>query len=237
MCFKNGALTCRDVRFLARHMRILLLEDDRTLGEALRDFLRTDEHVVEWCTSLTQARAAYANQPYDALVIDWQLPDGSGLAWLRALRDAGDHTPGLMVTARDQLSDRIEGLNTGADDYLVKPFEPEELVARLKAVRRRMAGQSAAVMRMGRLELDLNARSVAVEGAKVTLTAREWVLLEALALRKGRIVSKSELEDLVMGFDGSLSDNALEVHISAIRRKVGKEAIQTLRGLGYRINA
>ena len=218
-------------------MRILLLEDDPILGEALRDFLRTDGHVVELCSRLSQARAAFAHQPYDALVIDWQLPDGSGLAWLQDLRASGEQTPALMITARDQLADRVTGLNTGADDYLVKPFEPEELVARLRAVRRRLAGQAVAVMAFGPVTMDLNAKSVSVNGAEVSLTAREWVLLEALALRKGRTVSKAELEDLVMGFDGSLSGNALEVHVSAIRRKVGKDTIQTLRGLGYRINA
>lgn len=217
-------------------MRILLLEDDRILGEALRDFMRTDDHVVEWCCRLSEARTAYTHQPYDALVIDWQLPDGSGLAWLKSLREANDSTPALMITARDQLADRLSGLNTGADDYLVKPFEPEELVARLRAVRRRAAGSPAPVLRLGPVALDLNAKSATVHDTPVALTSREWVLLEALALRKGRTVSKSELEDLVMGFDGSLSDNALEVHISAIRRKLGKDVIQTLRGLGYRVN-
>ena len=117
-------------------MRILLLEDDRILGEALRDFMRTDDHVVEWCRRLSEARAAYAHQTYDALVIDWQLPDGSGLAWLQSLREGHDSTPALMITARDQLPDRLTGLNTGADDYLVKPFEPEELVARLRGLKR-----------------------------------------------------------------------------------------------------
>ena len=217
-------------------MRILLLEDDRILGEALRDFMRTDDHVVEWCSRLSEARAAYAHQPYDALVIDWQLPDGSGLAWLQSLREGHDHTPALMITARDQLTDRLAGLNTGADDYLVKPFEPEELVARLRAVRRRAAGSPAPVMQLGPVTLDLNAKSASLHGQPVALTSREWVLLEALVLRKGRTVSKSELEDLAMGFDGSLSDNALDVHISAIRRKLGKDIIQTLRGLGYRVN-
>lgn len=217
-------------------MRILLLEDDRILGEALRDFMRTDDHVVEWCKCLREARAAYAHQPYDALVIDWQLPDGSGLAWLQNLRAGPDSTPALMITARDQLSDRLTGLNTGADDYLVKPFEPEELVARLRAVRRRAAGSPAPVVQVGPVALDLNAKSASLNGQPVALTSREWVLLEALVLRKGRTVSKSELEDLSMGFDGSLSDNALEVHISAIRRKLGKDIIQTLRGLGYRVN-
>ena len=217
-------------------MRILLLEDDSILGEALRDFMRADDHVVEWCCRLSEASAAYTRQPYDALVIDWQLPDGSGLAWLRTLREANDSTPALMITARDQLADRLTGLDTGADDYLVKPFEPEELVARLRAVRRRAAGSPTAVFRVGPVAVDLNAKSACLNDIPVALTSREWVLLEALVLRKGRTVSKSELEDLVMGFDGSLSDNALEVHISAIRRKLGKDVIQTLRGLGYRVS-
>ncbi|MBA4255707.1 MAG: DNA-binding response regulator [Polaromonas sp.] len=216
-------------------MRILLLEDDRILGEALRDFLRTEDQVVEWFTRLSEARAALANQPYDALVVDWQLPDGSGLDWIRSLRNARNVIPAIMITARDQLQDRLCGLNTGADDYLVKPFEPEELMARVCALRRRSVGNPAPVFTWGSVVFDLTAKTAARDGQPIQLTAREWSLMEALALRKGRTVSKTELEALVMGFDGSLSDNALEVHISAIRRKLGKTVIQTLRGLGYRM--
>jgi two-component system OmpR family response regulator len=217
-------------------MRLLLIEDDPTLGEGLRDFLRGDGHRVDWCDSLA-ATDALRGEPYDALLVDWQLPDGSGLDWLRARRTHGDATPALMLTARDRLGDRITGLDAGADDYLVKPFAPEELSARLRAVTRRSgAGAAHSRSRFGSVEVDLAARAVTVDGLRVDLTAREWAVLEALVLRSGRIVPKSDLEKLVHGFDNEVSSNALEVHVSALRRKLGRELIETMRGLGYRIS-
>ena len=132
-------------------MRLLLIEDDDILGEGLRDFLRADGHSVDWCRSLHEA-AACRGEPYDALLVDWQLPDGSGLAWLQTQRRQGDATPALMLTARDRLDDRIQGLDSGADDYLVKPFEPEELAARLRAVTRRRAGSAGERLRLQRSE-------------------------------------------------------------------------------------
>lgn len=222
-------------------MRLLLLEDDDVLGEGLRDFLRADGHHVDWCVSLAQARALQQDS-YDALLVDWQLPDGSGLDWLRSLRERGRHTPALMLTARDLLSDRILGLNSGADDYLVKPFEPEELVARLRAVCRRHTGSggvagASATLRFGAVELDLEAKSVSLDGTRIELTAREWTLLKALAQRAGRIVDKRDLEALVLGADSEVLSNALEVHVSSLRRKLGRSLIETVRGLGYRISA
>jgi two-component system OmpR family response regulator len=214
-------------------MRLLLLEDDDILGEGLRDFLRAEGHVVDWCTRLSAARALQ-HEVFDALLVDWQLPDGSGLQWLAARRARGDITPALMLTARDRLDERIEGLDSGADDYLVKPFAAQELLARLRAVLRRSAG---AVPRQcfGAVEVDLAARSAGLDGRPVELTAREWAVLEALVLRAGRIVSKAELEQLVLGLDAVLASNALEVHISALRRKLGRELVETVRGLGYRV--
>jgi len=217
-------------------MRLLLLEDDDVLGEGLRDFLRADGHRVDWFTRLREAEAMQS-EPYDALLVDWQLPDGSGLQWVRRLRQRGVATPVLMLTARDLLSDRIDGLDSGADDYLVKPFEPEELVARLRAVARRRAGASSSKLRLGTVELDLAARSAALDGRRVELTGREWALLEALAQRAGRIVNKRELEALVLGSEAEISSNALEVHVSSLRRKLGRELIETVRGLGYRVEA
>jgi two-component system OmpR family response regulator len=218
-------------------MRLLLLEDDPTLGEALRDFLRGDGHRVDWCTTLAQAQALRA-EPYDLWLVDWQLPDGSGLDWLRGRRARGDATPALMLTARDRLSDRVAGLDAGADDYLVKPFEPEELAARLRAVSRRSgAGASSGRVRLGDVEVDLHARTVALQGRRVELTAREWTVLEALVLRAGRLVDKAELEKVVLGFDSEVQSNAIEVHVSALRRKLGRDLIETVRGLGYRIAA
>ena len=216
-------------------MRLLLIEDDPTLGEGLHDYLRADGHLVDWCTSLA-ATDGLRGEPYDALLVDWQLPDGSGLDWLRTRRSRGDATPALMLTARDRLADRIAGLDAGADDYLVKPFAAEELSARLRAVSRRSgAGAAQARSRYGSVEIDLAARAAFSGGVRAELTAREWAVLEALALRSGRIVPKTDLEKLVHGFDSEVASNALEVHVSALRRKLGRELIETVRGLGYRI--
>jgi two-component system, OmpR family, response regulator len=217
-------------------VRLLLLEDDDILGEGLRDFLRAEGHVVDWCRSLREVDAL-RTEPFDAWLVDWQLPDGSGLDWLRARRARGDATPALMLTARDRLHERVMGLDRGADDYLVKPFAPEELVARLRAVCRRSAGAADGRLQTQSLAIDLQARAVFVHGERIDLTAREWTVLEALALRNGRIVSKTELERLVHGFDSELASNALEVHVSSLRRKLGRNAIETVRGLGYRLDA
>ncbi len=215
-------------------MRLLLLEDNDILGEGLRDFLRSEGHVVDWCRSLRETDS-FRGEPYDALVVDWQLPDGSGLDWVRARRASGDPCPVLMLTARDELRDRIEGLDTGADDYLVKPVAPEELAARLRAVGRRHGGGAASRLRFGAVEVDLAARSARRDGQRVELTGREWAVLEALALRAGRIVPKADLEKLVLGFDSTLASNALEVHVSALRRKLGRGLIETVRGIGYQM--
>jgi two-component system, OmpR family, response regulator len=215
-------------------MRLLLIEDDEILGEGLRDFLLADGHLVDWAHRLAHTDA-YRGEPYDAYLVDWQLPDGSGLDWLRARRGQGDSTAALMLTARDLLADRLKGLDSGADDYLVKPFAPEELAARLRAVCRRSAGTADARAHFGPVAVDLQARCVFLDGEPVDLTAREWTVLEALTLRAGRIVAKSELERLVHGFDSELASNALEVHVSSLRRKLGRELVETVRGLGYRI--
>ncbi|MBK6470754.1 MAG: response regulator transcription factor [Betaproteobacteria bacterium] len=215
-------------------MRLLLIEDDELLGEGLRDYLRAEGHVVDWARCLG-ATEAYRGEPFDAWLVDWQLPDGSGLDWLRGQRRRGDTTPALMLTARDQLQDRLLGLDGGADDYLVKPFAPEELSARLRAVCRRSAGAAGARVTFGDVTVDLEARCAWREGERAELTAREWAVLEALALRAGRIVGKAELESLVLGFDSVLASNAVEVHVSSLRRKLGRELVQTVRGMGYRI--
>ena len=217
-------------------MRLLLIEDNDILGDGLRDFLRAEGHVVDWCRTLGDTLPT-RGEPYDALLVDWQLPDGSGLDWLRTRRTRGDRTPALMLTARDRLADRIEGLDGGADDYLVKPFEPEELAARLRAMARRLAGVAAPRLRIGRVEVDLTARSVFTAGQRIELTAREWAVLEALALRPGRIVAKNDLERMVLGAEAEVASNALEVHVSSLRRKLGRDVIETARGLGYRLGA
>lgn len=218
-------------------MRLMLLEDDAILGEALGDFLRAEGHVVDWFPRLLEAAAALRNEPYDALLVDWQLPDGSGLEWVKELRQRGFRTAVLMMTARDLLSDRVRGLDAGADDYLVKPFQPEELVARLRAVHRRSTGKVEPRQRFGAVEVELGTRSVFVDGLRVDLTQREWSIVEALVHRAGRLVTRSELEALMLGYGGEVASNAVEVHISAIRRKLGRGLIETSRGMGYRIPA
>ena len=145
------------------------------------------------------------------------LPDGSGIDWLRGRRQRGDTTPALVLTARDRLEDRVHGLDSGGDDYLVKPFAPEELAARLRAVSRRAAGGAAARRAFGAVDVDLGARAAYLDGERVDLTGREWAVLEALVLRAGRIVAKADLEKIVLGFDAELASNALEVHVSALR--------------------
>ena len=243
-------------------MRVLLLEDDALLGDGLRDFLRTEGYVVEWCTTLSSAHALQ-DEPFDALLVDWQLPDGSGVDWLEARRAAGDTRPVLLLTARDRLVDRIRGLDSGADDYLVKPFAPEEMLARLRAVLRRSGPTPAPRVDLGGgVQVDLAGRSawrlpeghdvpeehtggapgpdgghsvLAAQAERVELTAREWAVLEALARRAGRVVTKSELDRLVLGLDTHVQSNALEVHVSALRRKLGRDVIDTVRGLGYRV--
>ncbi len=214
-------------------MRLLLLEDDPTLGEGLRDFLRSDGHLVDWCTTLAQARM-HVSEPFDVWLLDWNLPDGSGVDWLRSLRAKGLTVPAIVLTARDLLSERIQGLDSGADDFLVKPFAPEELSARLRVMARRLAG-SAQRKSIGPVEVDLNTKAVWLDGQRVELTAREWAILEALVLRAGRIVSVSDLEALVCGFDSELASNSLQVHVFKLRHKLGKRLIETVRGMGYRV--
>lgn len=215
-------------------MRLLLLEDDAILGEGLRDYLRAEGHVVDWIASLRDLRAV-ANEPYDALLVDWQLPDGSGLDWLARRRRDGDATPAFMLTARDRLEDRVHGLDSGADDYLVKPVDPAELAARLRVLQRRSAGPASALWRVGAAAIDPVARTVMLAGQRVELTAREWALVEALGRRAGRVVAKADLERLLLGADAEVQSNALEVHVSSVRRKLGHDVIETLRGLGYRM--
>ena len=217
-------------------MRLLLLEDDHTLALGLCAYLRADGHVVDWCQRVAEA-AVLRNEPFDALLVDWQLPDGSGLDWVRSLRRAGNKTPVLVLTARDLLSDRVQGLDSGADDYLVKPFDPEELSARLRAVCRRVGGHAGALLSFGAVQLDLAARTAWRDGQRVDLTTREWALTEALALRAGRVVAKSDLDGLVLGLDAEVTSNALEVHVSSLRKKLGRELIETVRGMGYRMVA
>ena len=216
-------------------MRILLIEDDTVLGAALRDQIAADGHSMDWVMRLDVARDALAVAVYDLVLLDLMLPDGRGIPFLRALRAQGAVTPVIILTALDQVSDRIEGLNAGADDYLVKPFDLAELSARIGSVARRYAGNPNPMVRLGSLEIDLAARSVRKEARLVPLTAREWVLFETFLQRPGQLLSKAQLEERLYSFDTEIESNTIEVHVSRLRKKLGHSVIETERGLGYRL--
>jgi two-component system OmpR family response regulator len=218
-------------------MRVLLVEDDTILGAAVRDQIRADGHSVDWVTRLDAADDHLAIASYDLILLDLMLPDGRGIPFLRGLRARGDVSPVIILTALDQISDRIEGLNAGADDYMVKPFDLSELSARLKAVARRYSGNPNPLIEIGDLAIDLAARRVTRAGKPVTLTAREWVLFEAFVQRPGQLMSKAQLEERLYAFDDEVESNTTEVHISRLRKKLGHEVIETVRGIGYRLGA
>lgn len=216
-------------------MRILLIEDDGVLGAAVRDQIAADGHSVDWMTRLDIAREAMATTSFDLVLLDLMLPDGLGVPFLKALRARGDVTPVIILTALDQISDRINGLNAGADDYLVKPFDLAELSARIGSVARRYAGNPNPLITLGNIEIDLAARGLTRDGKAVALTAREWVLFEAFLNRPGQLLSKRQLEELLYSFDTEVESNTVEVHVSRIRKKLGAGIIETERGLGYRL--
>ena len=216
-------------------MRVLLIEDDRALGTAIRDQIAADGHSVDWMNRLDSARDAHASTSYDLILLDLMLPDGLGVPFLKALRARGDVTPVIILTALDQVSDRIAGLNAGADDYMVKPFDLDELSARIGSVARRYTGNPNPIVTLGPLEVDLAGRSVRLNGKPIVLTAREWVLFEAFIQRPGQLLSKAQLEERLYSFDQEVESNAIEVHVSRLRKKLGARVIETERGLGYRL--
>jgi len=216
-------------------MRILLIEDDTILGAAVRDQVDADGHSVDWVTRLDAAADHVNSAAYDLLLLDLMLPDGRGIGFLRERRAKGDVTPVIILTALDQISDRIEGLNAGADDYMVKPFDLTELSARLNAVARRYSGNPNPLIEIGELQIDLAARFIRRAGKPVTLTAREWALFEAFAQRPGQLMSKAQLEERLYSFSDEVESNTIEVHVSRLRKKLGHGIIETERGLGYRL--
>jgi two-component system OmpR family response regulator len=215
-------------------MRVLLIEDDPSLGEAVRDHIAADGHAVDWARRLDDAEDARAGVPFDLILLDLNLSDGRGLDFLKRVRKAGDATPVIILTAMDQISWRIDGLNAGADDYLVKPFDLSELSARLLAVARRYGGNPNPLIALGPIEIDLAHRTVTRDGELADVTGREWAVLERLLRHPGAIVSKGQLEDMLYAFGAEVESNAVEVYVSRLRRKLGHDVITTVRGLGYR---
>jgi DNA-binding response OmpR family regulator len=218
-------------------MRILLVEDDALLGDGTRAGLRLAGYAVDWVRDGEAARLALLGQKYDACVLDLGLPRRDGIGVLKELRGRDDATPVLILTARDTREDKVGGLDAGADDYLTKPFDLDELQARLRALLRRAGGFSGPVLRHGDVELDPAGRSVLLAGQALALSAREFALLHDLLAHKGRIRSRGELEESLYAWGEEKESNTVEVYIHHLRKKLGPDFIRTVRGLGYVVGA
>lgn len=216
-------------------MRVLLVEDDAAMAQAMEGFLKNKGFGVHVADSLAAAKSVMTLASWGAILLDLHLPDGDGLSLLPVARKHVPEASVIILTARDQISDRIRGLDAGADDYLVKPFDPDELLARLRAIDRRRSGHASAVITVGDIVVDLSRDRVSVKGFPVDLTAKEWSVLRIMVARPDRIHSKEALGSALYGFDDDVNSNTLEVFISSLRRKLGHSSIQTFRGQGYRL--
>jgi DNA-binding response OmpR family regulator len=221
-------------------MRILLIEDDAMVGRALKIGLAQDGHAADWVQTAAQAHSAWVAPapdlvPYDAVLVDLGLPDGSGIDLIRKARARQSTSVVLVITARGQIADRIAGLDAGADDYMVKPIDLDELAARLRAIERRSSGRAAELRLFGALAISEPARSVTLHGVPVPMTAQEFALLMALARRPGAIVSRDRLEEALYNWEQSVDSNTIEVQIHRLRRKLGSKTIVNFRGMGYRL--
>jgi two-component system OmpR family response regulator/two-component system response regulator QseB len=218
-------------------MRVLLVEDDEMIGRSLKQALEGAGWSADWVRDGELAQSALGDGGYTCVLLDLGLPKQDGTEVLRRARERGDATPVLVLTARDGLDDRIHSLDLGADDYLLKPFEFRELLARMRAVVRRRDGAAHSLVGSGSLQLDLTTREVVVDGAREALTAREFALLHALLERPGAILSREQLENRIYGWGEEVTSNAIDVLIHGMRRKLGADAIRNVRGLGWRVAA
>lgn len=216
-------------------MRILVVEDEPLLADAICVHLKKAGHAVDWMDRLGDAAAALDTTDYGLVLLDLHLPDGRGLDLLKQRRAKGDKCPVIICTARDQIRDRIEGLNAGADDYLVKPFDLDELIARVLAVQRRYDAQPNPLVTIGPLKFDTSSRQLWKGEESIDVTAREWALIECLIRRPGAIVSKAQVEEALYAMGSEVESNTVEVYVSRLRKKLGSDAIETVRGLGYRL--
>lgn len=224
-------------------MRLLLIEDDRMIGDSLRGALRLENYAVDWVRDASAATATLASERFDLVLLDLGLPatgapgaetqPSGGLAVLRDLRSRQDATPVIVLTARDGPGDKVAGLDAGADDYLVKPFDLDELTARMRAVLRRHTGRAETGLSFGGVTLDPATRQVRRDGAPVLLSAREFAVLEALLQRPGAVLSRAQLEDRLYGWGEEIESNAVSVYVHQLRRKLGADFIQNIRGVGY----
>ena len=214
-------------------MRLLLIEDDPMIGAGVQQALQKEGYAVDWLQDATAALGAIEDHPYELVLLDPGLPSGDGLDLLRRLRTQGKTLPVLIMTARDSVADRVKGLDAGADDYLLKPFDLAELGARIRVLLRRNREQADPLIRLGELAIDPTTHQVTVAGTLIKVSAREFSLLHALAEQPGRPLSRAQLEDRIYGWDEEVESNAVEVHIHALRRKIGAKRIANLRGVGY----
>jgi len=216
-------------------MRLLLIEDDRMIGEAVRQGLREEGFSVDWVDDGRAAELALAEPGYDAAILDLGLPGKDGLRLLGDARSAGCTLPVIVLTARDSVPDRIRGLDSGADDYLGKPFDLNELAARLRALVRRRSGRAVPLLRHAGLELNPATREASFNGAPLLLSAREFTLLEILMARPGVVLSRGQIEDKLYGWGEEIGSNTVEVYIHLLRRKLGQDFIRNVRGVGYMV--
>lgn len=214
-------------------MRLLLVEDDGMIGEGVRKALRQDGFAVDWTRDGGAAETALRAESYDLVLLDLGLPGKSGLAVLKELRARGQEMPVLILTARDAVSDRVQGLDSGADDYLVKPFDLDELAARIRALLRRRGGRAQPLVVYGRLVLNPGSHEVSLDDKPLSLSAREFALLQALVEQPGAVLSRSRLEERLYGWGEEVESNAVEVHVHNLRKKLGTNFIRTVRGVGY----
>ena len=214
-------------------MRLLLVEDDPMIGEAVQDLLRAEHYAVDWARDGDAADTALRTQPYDLVLLDLGLPKRDGITVLRDLRTRKNRTPVLVATARDAVAQRIEGLDAGADDYVLKPYDLDELLARIRALLRRAAGRAEPVYEHKGVCINPATREATVNGVPVVLSAREWAVLEPLLARPGMVLSRQQLEDKLYGWGDEVSSNAVEVYIHGLRKKLGPELVLNVRGVGY----
>jgi two-component system, OmpR family, response regulator len=214
---------------------LLLVEDDPMIGEAIRAGLKREGFTVDWVHEPEAAEQVLRTEPFELLLLDLGLPGRDGLGLLKALRGRGTMLPVLIITARDAVSDRVAGLDAGADDYLIKPFDLDELAARIRALLRRKSGRSSSLLEHVGVVLDPAAHRVTLDGTEVSLSPREFALLQLLLERPGAILSRTQIEERLYGWGEEVESNAVEVHIHGLRRKLGAGFILTVRGVGYRV--
>ncbi len=217
-------------------MRVLFVEDDHILGAAIRDHIVASGHSVDWMRRVDETMLAMQTTSYELVLLDLGLPDGKGMDILNHLRSKANDVPVIISTAQDQIEMRIEGLNSGADDYLIKPYDLNELTARLTAVARRYSSHTLPSIEIDDLTIDLARKTVSLNHRQLTLTAREWSVLERLIRNRGAIVPKRDIEESLYEFGAEIESNAVEVYISRLRKKIGKNIVHTVRGIGYQVN-